>query len=61
LQKSFFVIPEVFIGNPVFIKIKNFWIPALAGMTTIAIPSILLQEAHMNAIYFSMSALFGET
>jgi hypothetical protein len=46
LQKSLFVIPEVFIGNPVFFKIKDFWIPAFAGMTTIAILSILLQEAR---------------
>ena len=29
LQKSLFVIPEVFIGNPVFFKTKDFWIPAL--------------------------------
>ncbi|MEE8329958.1 MAG: hypothetical protein V3R54_08520, partial [Thermodesulfovibrionia bacterium] len=38
LQKSLFVIPEVFIGNPatvgyptwcpIFFKIKDFWIPA---------------------------------
>lgn len=28
LQKSLFVIPEVFIGNPVFFKTKDFWIPA---------------------------------
>ncbi len=35
LQKSVFVIPEVFIGNPVFFRIKDFWIPAFAGMTTI--------------------------
>ena len=33
LQKSLFVIPEVFIGNPVFFKTKDFWIPAFAGMT----------------------------
>ena len=29
LKKSLFVIPEVFIGNPVFFKTKDFWIPAL--------------------------------
>jgi hypothetical protein len=56
LQKSLFVIPEVFIGNPatvgyptwcpIFFKIKDFWIPAFAGMTTIAILYILLQEAQ---------------
>ncbi|MBI5194876.1 MAG: phosphate ABC transporter substrate-binding protein [Nitrospirae bacterium] len=45
LQKSLFVIPEVFIGNPVFFKIKDFWIPAFAGMTAKRIPSILLQAA----------------
>jgi phosphate transport system substrate-binding protein len=54
LQKSLFVIPEVFIGNPVFFKIKtpqlrplraDFWIPACAGMTAKRIPSILLQAA----------------
>jgi hypothetical protein len=45
LQKSCFVIPEVFIGNPVFFKTKEFWIPAFAGMTAKAISSILLQEA----------------
>jgi hypothetical protein len=28
LQKSLFVIPEVFIGNPAFFKIKDFWMPA---------------------------------
>ena len=48
MQKSLFVIPEVFIGNPVFFKIKDFWIPAFAGMTTMAILSILLQEAQGN-------------
>ncbi len=51
LQKSVFVIPEVFIGNPVFFKIKDFWIPAFAGMTTIAILSILLQEAHVKKVF----------
>jgi hypothetical protein len=51
LQKSLFVIPEVFIGNPVFFKIKDFWIPAFAGMTTIAILSILLQEAKEKGEY----------
>jgi hypothetical protein len=45
LQKSLFVIPEVFIGNPVFFKTKDFWIPAFAGMTAKAISSIHLQEA----------------
>ena len=47
LQKSLFVIPEVFIGNPVFFKTKDFWIPAFAGMTAKAISSILLQEPHI--------------
>jgi hypothetical protein len=61
LQKSVFVIPEVFIGNPatvgyptwcpIFFKIKDFWIPAFAGMTTIAILSILLQEAHVKKVF----------
>ena len=50
MQKSSFVIPEVFIGNPVFYKIKDFWIPAFAGMKTIVIPSLLLQEALMLII-----------
>jgi hypothetical protein len=45
LKKSLFVIPEVFIGNPVFFRTKNFWIPAFAGMTAKAMSSILLHEA----------------
>jgi len=31
LQKSLSVIPEVFIGNPVCFKNKDFWIPAAYG------------------------------
>lgn len=34
LQKDGFVIPEAVIGNPDPGKIKKFWIPASAGMTT---------------------------
>jgi hypothetical protein len=48
LQKSLFVIPEVFIGNPVFFKTKDFWIPAFAGMTAKAISSIQLREAPLG-------------
>jgi len=39
-----FVIPEIFIGNPVFFKNKEFWIPAYAGMTAKVICQRLLQE-----------------
>ena len=45
LQKSLFVIPEVFIGNPESFKNKDFWIPVFTGMTAKAICLILLQEA----------------
>jgi len=48
LQKSLSVIPEVFIGNPVCFKNKDFWIPAFAGMTAKASGAILLQEAQMR-------------
>ncbi len=47
LQKSLFVIPEVFIGNPVSFKNKDFWIPAYAGMTVKVIFQRLMQEALM--------------
>ena len=32
-------------GNPVFFKIKDFWIPTFVSMTIIVIPSMLLQDA----------------
>ncbi len=38
-------------GNPVFFKIKDFWIPAFAGMTTIVILSIFLQMALITIYY----------
>ncbi|MBI5099234.1 MAG: hypothetical protein HZB30_08330 [Nitrospirae bacterium] len=52
MQKSLFVIPEVFIGNPVFFITIEFRIPAFAGMTAKAISSILLQEAPA-LLYFT--------
>ena len=44
LQKSLFVIPEGFIGNPVLFKIKDFWIPVFRGMTAQVVLQGLLQE-----------------
>jgi len=43
LQKSFSVIPEVVIGNPIFLKNKNKWIPAFAGMTVNIVSSGLFK------------------
>ena len=69
LKKFLFVIPEVFIGNPVFFKTKDprlrpsragFWIPAFAGMTAKAISSIHLQETQrkVSSLFFVLCTTF---
>jgi hypothetical protein len=37
----------VLIGNPVFLKNKEFWIPAYTGMTANVIGERLLQKPHL--------------